>query len=157
MGREIQLGGNAYSIGRLTAKQQFHVSRRIAPIIPPLIPVFMKLAKTSGGAAGAMGALTKDLDGFGQVLQPFADALAAMNDADADYVMDNCLTAVQRQQPTGWAFVVSPGQKELMFQDMDMAVILPLVVQVIVANLGPFIQGLLTSQASSPESAAQAG
>jgi len=54
MRREIQLGGNAYSIGRLTAKQQFHVSRRIAPIIPPLIPLFMKLAKTSGGAAGAM-------------------------------------------------------------------------------------------------------
>jgi hypothetical protein len=157
MGREIQLGGNAYSIGRLTAKQQFHVSRRIAPIIPPLIPVFLKLAKTSGGAAGAMDALTQDLDGFGQVLQPFADALAAMNDADADYVMDNCLTAVQRQQPTGWARVVSPEQKTLMFQDMDMAVILPLVVQVIVANLGPFIQGLLTSQASSPESVAQAG
>ncbi|MFP3756789.1 phage tail assembly chaperone [Cupriavidus sp. SIMBA_020] len=157
MGREIQLGGNAYSIGRLTAKQQFHVSRRIAPIIPPLIPVFVKLAKTSGGAAGAMDALTQDLDGFGQVLQPFADALAAMNDADADYVMDNCLTAVQRQQPTGWARVVSPEQKTLMFQDMDMAVILPLVVQVIVANLGPFIQGLLTSQASSPESVAQAG
>jgi hypothetical protein len=101
--------------------------------------------------------LSKDLDGFGQVLQPFADALAAMNDADADYVMDNCLTAVQRQQPTGWARVVSLEQKTLMFQDMDMSVILPLVVQVIVANLGPFIQGLLTSQASSPESAAQPG
>jgi hypothetical protein len=56
-------------------------------------------------------ALSKDLDGFGQVLQPFADALAAMNDADADYVMDNCLTAVQRQQPTGWARVVSLEQK----------------------------------------------
>lgn len=157
MSREIQLGGNAYSIGRLTAKQQFHVSRRIAPIIPPLIPVFMKLAKTTGGAAGAIGALTGDLDGFGQALQPFADALAAMNDADADYVMDNCLTAVQRQQPTGWARVMSPEQKTLMFQDMDMAVILPLVVQVIVANLGPFIQGLLTSQASSPAPAAPAG
>ena len=157
MGREIQLGDNTYSIGRLTAKQQFHVSRRIAPIIPPLIPVFMQLAKTAGGAAGAMGALTQNLDGFGKILQPFADALAAMNDADADYVMDNCLTAVQRQQPTGWARVVSLEQKTLMFQDMDMSVILPLVVQVIVANLGPFIQGLLTSQASSPEAAALAG
>ncbi|GAA7770988.1 hypothetical protein RN01_29850 [Cupriavidus sp. SHE] len=157
MGREIELGGVQYSIGRLTAKQQFHVSRRIAPVIPPLIPVFLKLAKTVGGAAGAVDALSKDLDGFGQVLQPFADALAAMNDADADYVMDNCLTAVQRQQPTGWARVVSLEQKTLMFQDMDMSVILPLVVQVIVANLGPFIQGLLTSQASSPESEAQPG
>lgn len=157
MGREIELSGTQYSISRLTAKQQFHVSRRIAPIIPPLIPVFVKLSKTQGGAAGAMGALTSNLEGFGEVLQPFADALAAMNDADADYVIDNCLTAVQRRQDSGWARVVSPEQKTLMFQDMDMAVILPLVVQVIVANLGPFIQGLLTSQASSPEAAGLAG
>lgn len=160
MGREIELGGNRYSIGRLTAKQQFHVSRRIAPVIPSLIPVFVKLAtriKAGGGdptkpnVPATIGALSTDLSGFGEVLQPFTDALAAMNDADADYVLDNCLTAVQRWQATGWAQVVSREQKTYMFEDMDMSVILPLAVQVIVANLGPFIQGLLTSQQSGPQ------
>ncbi|MDT6962909.1 hypothetical protein QTN24_15520 [Cupriavidus sp. SZY C1] len=167
MGREIELNGAQYSIGRLTAKQQLHVSRRIAPVIPPMIPAFLKLAeklKASGAeASDASGAdkakmlMAGDLSDLGESLQPFADALAAMNDADADYVIDNCLTAVQRQQPTGWARVVSPEQKTLMFQDMDMAVILPLVVQVIVANLGPFIQGLLTSLPSNPDQSGQAG
>lgn len=147
MTREIELGGNQYSIGRLSAKQQFHVSRRIAPVIPALIPAFLKLAehvRTEGG----------DIAGVGTSMQPFTEALAAMSDADADYVIDNCLTAVQRLQPTGWVRVVTIEQKTPMFQDMDMGVILPLVVQVIVANLGPFIQGLLTSQASSPGSMA---
>lgn len=43
-----------------------------------------------------------------------------------------------------------------MFQDIDLGVMLPLVMRVITVNLGPFMQGLLTSQPSSP-AATQAG
>lgn len=148
MGREIKLGDNLYSIGRLSAMQQLHVSRRIAPIIPALLPVFVRLRGKGMG---------EDLDGLAEALQPLADGLAALKDEDAEYVVGNCMSAVQRQQSTGWARTWAIEQKRFMFEDMDMGVILPLVVQVIVANLGPFIQGLLTSQASSPEPAAQAG
>ena len=167
MAREIELNGAQYSIGRLTAKQQLHVSRRIAPVIPAMIPAFLKLAaklKAAGGAEASTSSAEKakrlleaDLSDLGEALQPFADALAALNDADADYVFDNCLSAVQRRQETGWARVVSLEQKTMMFQDMDLGVILPLVVQVIVANLGPFIQGLLTSLPGNPDQSGQAG
>ncbi|MNT96690.1 hypothetical protein D3C72_2388480 [compost metagenome] len=58
-----------------------------------------------------------------------------------------CLGVVQRQQQTGWARVWS-GQNT-MFEDMDLSVTLPLVVQVITANLGNFIQGLLSAQPAS--------
>ena len=44
MALEIDLNGHRYSIGKLSAKQQFHMSRRIAPIVPTLIPVFVRLA-----------------------------------------------------------------------------------------------------------------
>ncbi|WP_011298553.1 phage tail assembly chaperone [Cupriavidus necator] len=148
MAREIELASNRYSIGRLNAMQQFHVSRRIAPIIPALIPVYMRM-QASGKP------LTEDLDGLATALQPLADGLAALKDDDAEYVIGTCLSVVQRQQATGWARVWSG--KESMFDDMDLSVTLPLVIQVISANLGPFINGLLTSQASSPASAAPAG
>lgn len=166
MSREIEIQGKRYSIGRLSAKQQLHVSRRIAPVIPPMIPAFLKLganlraqapADGKSGVDRALDLLGGDADGFSEALQPFADALAAMTDADADYVIDNCLMAVQRYQETGWARVVTVESKQYMFADMDMGVILPLVVQVVVANLGPFIQGLLTSLPSSPEPATPAG
>ncbi|CAG9177857.1 phage tail assembly chaperone [Cupriavidus pampae] len=149
MGREIQLGGSQYSIGRLSAMQQLHVSRRVAPIVPALIPVFLSMR---GSAT-----FGENLEGLADALQPLADGLAGLKDEDAEYVVGTCLSAVQRQQPTGWARVWALEQKRLMFEDMDMGVILPLVVQVIVANLGPFIQGLLTSQASSPDLATPAG
>lgn len=148
MTHEIDLAGNRYSLGRLNAMQQFHVSRRIAPIVPTLIPVFLRV-RASGKP------LTEDLEGLAVALQPLADGLAALRDEDAEYVFGACLGVVQRKQATGWARVWSG--KETMFEDMDLSVTLPLVVQVITANLGPFINGLLTSQASSPEAAAPAG
>ena len=149
MAQELDLNGHRYSIGKLSAKQQFHVSRRIAPIVPTLIPVLVRLA------AGGRG-ITEDPGGMADVLQPLADGLAAMKDEDADYVLDTCMQAVQRRQEHGWTAIWSAGQRVPMFQDIDLSVMLPLALRVIVGSLGPFIQGLLTSQTGSPE-ATQAG
>ncbi|HDR9132633.1 TPA: hypothetical protein QDA91_003771 [Burkholderia vietnamiensis] len=184
MTTEIQLNGGRYAIGKLNAMQQFHVSRRIAPIIPPMIPVLMKfyaeleqadvareqaranaalaaLAERAEGAeapAAAAPAPTADrsrellsmVDAIAPVLQPFADALAGLKDEDAEYVFGTCLSVVERWQSTSWAKVWNIAHKTSMFDDIGIDVMLPLVVRVVVANLGPFISGLLTSQASSP-------
>ncbi|KWC56571.1 phage tail assembly chaperone [Burkholderia ubonensis] len=180
MATEIELNGARYSIGKLSAIQQFHVSRRIAPIIPPMIPVLMKfyaeleqadVARQQARANAALAALaeggtpdeeadapaadkSRDLlplvDAVAPVLQPFADALAGLKDEDAEYVFGTCLSVVERWQGAGWAKVWSAAHKTSMFDDIGIDVMLPLVVRVVVANLGPFISGLLTSQASSP-------
>ncbi|ABX15503.1 phage tail assembly chaperone [Burkholderia multivorans] len=184
MATEVQLNGERYAIGKLSAMQQFHVSRRIAPIIPPMIPVLMKfyaeleqaavaseqaranaaLAALAEGAEGADAPaaaapaperdrsreLLSLVDAIAPVLQPFADALAGLKDEDAEYVFGTCLSVVERWQGAGWAKVWNFGHKTAMFDDMGIDVMLPLVVRVVVANLGSFISGLLTSQASSP-------
>ncbi|MBR8228094.1 hypothetical protein KDX05_07185 [Burkholderia vietnamiensis] len=180
MTTEVQLNGGRYAIGRLNAMQQFHVSRRIAPIIPPMIPVLMKfyaeleqadVAREQARANAALAALAEGkgpseaadapaadksrellslVDAIAPVLQPFADALAGLKDEDAEYVFGTCLSVVERWQGTSWAKVWNIAHKTSMFDDIGIDVMLPLVVRVVVANLGPFINGLLTSQASSP-------
>lgn len=190
MTTEVQLNGVRYAIGKLSAMQQFHVSRRIAPIIPPMIPVLMKfyaeleqadVAREQARANAALAALAERaevlegsegagapaaatpvsagdhsrellsmVDVIAPVLQPFADALAALKDEDAEYVFGTCLSVVERRQDAGWAKVWNTIHKTSMFDDIGIDVMLPLVVRVVVANLGPFISGLLTSQASSP-------
>ncbi|MDN7488477.1 hypothetical protein QZM35_12285 [Burkholderia sp. AU45274] len=184
MTTEVQLNGVRYAIGKLSAMQQFHVSRRIAPIIPPMIPVLMKfyaeleqadVVREQARTNAALAALAEDVgggeplgtaspateadhsrellslvDAIAPVLQPFADALAGLKDEDAEYVFGTCLSVVERWQGPGWAKIWSAAQKTSMFDDIGIDVMLPLVVRVVVANLGPFISGLLTSQASSP-------
>ena len=146
MALEIDLNGHRYSIGKLSAKQQFHMSRRIAPIVPTLIPC-------SSASRQRRKRISEDPGGMADVLQPLADGLAAMKDEDAEYVLDTCMQAVQRKQH-GWANIWSASQRVPMFQDIDLAVMLPLALRVITENLGPFIQGLLTSQTGE---ATQAG
>lgn len=140
-----QINGQTYRIGKLNAFQQLHVSRKVGPLIPTLVPAFL--------AMGSDGAGLDQLGRLASLVQPFTEAFASMSDADVEYVAGICLGAVQRQQGGTWAPVWSQQGKCLMFDDMDLGTMIPLVVQVIVVNLGPFISGLLTAQMQPKETA----
>lgn len=142
---ELELQGKTYRVNKLDAFKQLHVSRKIAPMIPTLIPVFMEIA--AGG-----NDLFSDTDKLAESLQPFAEAIADMDDAKAEYVIGTCLSVVQRKNGTGWTNVWNLQANCSMFDDMDMSVMLPLVIQVVKDNLGSFMNGLLTKQASTESS-----
>lgn len=141
---EFELSGNTYQINKLSAMEQFHVSRRIAPIIPTLIPIFVKLAKGEG--------LSGDLAGLGVALEAFADGISKMSDEQSEFVLSTCLSAVRRQTGDSWSPVWNKQRNVCMFSDIDLSVMINLAIRVIKDSLQPFIRGLLTSQQSSPDS-----
>ena len=144
---EFEIGGNQYRAEKLSAFQQLHLSRRVAPLIPPLVPVFMRLAKGKGEVSAIM-------DQVAGLMSPFAEGLSAMPDEAAEYVVSTCLSVVKRRQGDNWASVWSTQAKAAMFADLnDMGAILPIVIRVIQDSLGPFIQGLLTSQQTATPAA----
>ena len=134
---EFEIGGKNYRSGKLGAMAQFHLSRRIAPIIPTLIPVFVKLSK---------GGLNQDLSGFADVLGPFALGLSEMTDEAGEYIIGACLSVVQRNSGKSWVPVWSMQAKGPMFEDIEMDAMIKITVRVIQDNLGPFIKGILTGQ-----------
>lgn len=141
---EFEVAGHRYRASKMPAMQQFHVSRKIAPLLPALVPVFVKIAK-QGGVGDDFSALTA-------LLQPLADGLANLKDEDADYVIGTCLATVKRQNAQGsFVAIWSPAAKTLMSDDMTLADMFPIVIRVIQDQLGPFIQGFLTNQ--SPKEA----
>jgi hypothetical protein len=121
---EFEINGQAYRCGKMDAFKQFHVSRRLAPVF--------------GGLASSA---SKDNADFSQFLQPIAEAVAHMLDADCDYVLQACLGVTQRKQESGWANVYNVQTKALMFSDVDLAVMLQITAKVIQDNLGGFFQG----------------
>lgn len=142
---EFEIDGKQYRIGKLSAFEQFHLSRKIAPLIPPLIPVFMELSK-GGGTIG-------DLTSLPALLQPFADSLAGMSDETSEAVLNTCLSIISRKADVGesWIRIWHKDKKVFMFQDLNsMEQTIPLVMRVIQDSLGPFIQGLLSRQQTSP-------
>lgn len=142
---EFTVNGQAYRTAKIDAMRQFHLSRKIAPIIPALIPVFAKLAESR--KAEDAKPLSSDLAAMAHLFEPFAEAIACMSDEVAEYVMGTCLSVVQRQQGTTWAPVWNDRQKVCMFDDIDTGVMVQLAAYVVRESLGPFLAGLLSSSA----------
>ena len=153
---EFDLGADTYRISKLNTFQQFHLSRKVAPVIPTLIPVFLKLKGSAKALAAAASAdditesdgapLSGDLEGLASLMQPFADGIANMPDETAEFILSTCLGVVQRKQGTAWFPVWNASQKVCMFDDLDLGVMLKLSVRVITESLGPFLRGMLTGQ-----------
>lgn len=118
-----EVGGHKYRIGRIDARKQFHVARRLAPL----------LAGMSG--LGSKGA------GFAALIGPLTDALSGMSDEDVDYVLDACLGVCQRIEANGHPAPVMSRSGALMFEDIDMGQMIQLAVKVIQENLGGFFPG----------------
>lgn len=150
----ISTGGHDYVIGKLDAMSQLHVSRRIAPIIPVLVPMIQEMAKgdiqelatklkqATDDESQALAVADADLSGLASAFQPFADALAEMSEENTDYVVKTCLSVVKRDN--GGTLAPVCLNSHLMFSDLELGQILPLVIAVLRVSLGNFIQGLLT-------------
>lgn len=159
---DFELGADTFRIGKLNAFQQFHLSRKVAPMIPTLIPVFLKLKESEKSTRAYLASLSSDADSasnpvapkplsgdlgaLGEMLQPFADSIAGMPDETAEFIISTCLGVVQRKQGTTWFPVWSTTQNVCMFDDIDLGLMMKLCFRVIVDSLGPFLRGMLTGQ-----------
>lgn len=137
--KQIEINGIKYQIGKMDALTQFHVLRRLTPI----------LATAGIGVAQLKG--MKTADDFMPLLAPITAVVASMSDDDSNYIIFACLSAVKRQvTPESWAPLTSP-ERRLMYQDIDMVMMLRLGFEVLRENM----MGFLTefgAQSSSPNS-----
>jgi len=106
----FEVSGKNYSADKLDAMKQFHIVRRMAPIVAGLLPT---------------GVALKDMNTFLQkevssVLPGLAEALSKLKDEDAEFVLYGLLSVVKQEQPNGlgWAPVVKGSS--LMFQNITM-------------------------------------
>lgn len=159
----VELGGHVYRIGRLTPMKQFHVARRLAPLLQSLVmetsgavdemvqagiglpgslgsaakePAKDQDAPTEGDEAGAdeeSGTMRQLMSYIGPLLMK----LAEMSDEETEYVLKTCLSACSRQQERGFAPVVT-AQGDFMFMDITLVEMLNLTREVVQTNLADF-------------------
>ncbi|GBU18024.1 MULTISPECIES: phage tail assembly chaperone [Methylobacterium] len=118
---EFEVDGQTYRSGRMNARTQFHVLRRMAPILGPL----QSLAANQGGA---------------NALPVFADAIGGLSDEATDYILDHCLAVVERKQGEAWARIKPPNVGALMFQDIDLMAMLQIAAHVLRDNYSELFQ-----------------
>lgn len=126
----IEINGQTYRINKLNALAQFHITRRLSPL----------LATVGTSLAGLQLGLKAGALDFVAILDPMTEILAKMPEDDANYIIFTCLDKVARQVGERYAPVATNGQ--LMFEDIEMPFMLQLVFEVIKDSLGNFIGGL---------------
>lgn len=131
--REVIIGEHQFVIGNLEPKRAFHVMRRLAPLVGSLRD-FLPYATGEKVFDGA------NLDDVAMLVEPIAMGLASMPEADANYVIDACLSVVQLRHPGG---VMTPvqaggGGGHLMYDWISMPMMMRLVYETVIANLAGF-------------------
>lgn len=134
--KTVGINGETYRLGKMPARTQFHVLRRIMPVMASLAPVAIALglAKPEGGA----GDEPMEVDKFFGMIGPMAEGLARMADADMDFVINNVMAQTAKNVNGQWAPMLAPDGFTFMFQDMGMELMLQLTLAGIRENFGNF-------------------
>lgn len=121
---EFELSGNKYIVGKLDARLQFHIIRRLAPVLSELAPA---LKNKNVGA---------------EALVPLTGAIAKLSDEDADYCLFGLLKAVNRFQGQGLGTGPVATGNTLMYNDIDVPTMLQLAWKSMSFNMSGFFAGL---------------
>jgi Phage tail assembly chaperone protein, TAC len=146
---EFKIGEHTYRANKLNARQQFHVGRRIAPLIGQMFavgPVISGIAAARRATEEEGGENLDDaLDtarATEAMLVPFTKALAGLSDADCDYVLDRCLGVVQRLSGANgagaWGDVFNARANRIQYEDIDLMQMMQITAEVLMDNLGGF-------------------
>lgn len=136
---EFTVGSNQYRAGRLNARQQFDVARRLRDVL-------MILGMERGPE-------------FKSTPENFARIVLVSSgnvpQADMDIALNICLGVIKRRMPgdQGWVVIITPTGA-LMFDDIDMPVMLQLVWHVVNAHRMVDFLSVSVLNSSEPKSIA---
>lgn len=134
MDNSFDVGDRKFKLGKIDAFRQFHIVRRIGPLLAELMPAMAGITKaTTDGMSEA-----DKLEEFAKIAQPVMAGLAKLSDADADYVLYRLLSAVEVQQPQFniWSKVAT--DTGLLMQDLELPVLLQVAGRSLMFNLSGF-------------------
>jgi hypothetical protein len=148
---EISIGDIKYLCSRMPTRVQFHVARRMLPVLKGLQPLLATMGRTLVSDGSGNGTMVPDVASITifEGLAALSDTLGMMADSDADYVLDHALDAVNWQQAGRWMPLRINGRM-MVAQADDLAVQLRLTWEVLGESLGNFsIETLLGSQTTN--------
>lgn len=123
---EFELEGRTYRASTIDARKQFHIVRRLAPVLGELAPALQGTVKGDGLAA----------------IPPLANAIANLSDDDADYVLFGLLAVVSRKQDQGLGWGPVCAGTAIMYEDINMVTMLKLAWQAFQFNMSGFFAAL---------------
>jgi hypothetical protein len=159
----LRIGDYEYRTEKLDLREQLHVARKLHPLVGALRDAFLRgstfilkfLPKQEGEEATKEKLSLEDFISEIDAIEPFTTALGKMDEKDADYIMNVCLSKVYRgyrNQATGeivsWNVVADSLTGRVMFEDISLSDAIQLVWTVAKESLASFSFESLLSASS---------
>lgn len=118
---EFDIEGHTYRANKMPAREQFHITRRLLPVI---------------------SALAGSKQDESIMLDQLVSAIGKMSDTEADYVLFGILKHVERKvgQGMGWSKVST--ETALMYDDITMPAMMQIAFRCFKHNMGGFMDAL---------------
>lgn len=139
----FSFGGREFRLSKLDPFKQFHVARRVGPVLGDVIPTVVETLKGAGvKALDDVDKLSEDqkMDIFSKFAGPVINGFSKLNDVDSEYVLLTLLSVVEMKQSGNWA-KISNGTI-MMINDFEMAQMLSMAGRALMYNLSSFFAGL---------------
>ncbi len=133
----FEIAGRKYKIHKIDVFKQFHIARRMTPIMGEIIAIAPKVQKVMVSSEDASE--SEKLDMVAQVAKPVMDGFAKLSDADADFILLGLCSAIEIHQAetNNWARVAKDGV--LLFNMLDLPTLLHIAGRSFMYNLSGFI------------------
>lgn len=131
----VTIKDRTFSTGVMSAKKQFHVLRRLLPLMDGMKDILDSSALKKLFREGAERVRISEIE-----LAPLTEKLASLPDADFDYIMDACLDVTEMQQADGG---FAPVRKNgVVLFPLELAVVMAIVWHVLKENYASFFSDL---------------
>ncbi len=117
--RDFKIGDKEFKLSKIDPFKQFHIVRRIAPILSDVIPILSQIKQVKDDQMSELDKLAE----FGRLASPLMVGISKLSDEDSDKVLKGLLGAVEIKQEQGnWARIVQDSQ--IMFSNLDLPILL---------------------------------
>lgn len=133
--RDFQIDGKEFKLSKIDAFKQFHIVRKLGPILGDIIPVAQKLKSLSPKADSTSS--DQMVQEIGVLVKPIMDGLSKLTEEDANKVLLGLLASVEIKQSQGnWARIAR--EDSLMIENLDLKVMLQAAGRAFMYNLSGF-------------------
>ena len=136
--RDFEIGQTKFKLNKIDAFKQFHIARRLAPILADLLPAMKTIQKVEKAGLSE----SEKLDQFAEIATPLLKGLSNLSDEDSNKVLFGLLSSVEvQQEATGnWAKV--SNDQMLLIQNLELPILLQIAGRAFAFNLQGFFGAL---------------
>jgi hypothetical protein len=132
--RDFEIEGRKYKLNKIDTFKQFHIARRLSPIMGEIMMVAPKVKEIKDDMSES-----EKLNALAQLAKPVMEGFSKLSDEDANFVLLGLCGSVEVHQSESNSWARIARDNTLLFNTLELPTLLQLAGRAFMFNLSGFI------------------